>query len=347
MWNPRGVHQTQIWQYLANLAYGVTTTRDPQSSTNDVFAYTDLVDAGEIIGPRVYSTGPGVFSASGLDDKDSTRNFIRRYKEAYRTTTLKQYMSGDRVVRQWVAMACKEFGITPTTEGALDMKLDLSQMADGFSGNEHALPIHPIYKDVAEYVARTKTFYTPTIIVAYGAPFSENYWFENTDVHGNQKLRRFIPHALLDTMVKRRRQWFLPEEYGQVGISKGCALVVRAGGRVCLGGHGQMQGIGCHWEIWNLQSGGLTPHETLRCATIFGAEAIGLAQDVGSLETGKLADLIVLDKNPLQDIRNTNTIRWVMKNGELFEGDTLDQIWPVEKKLEKMYWWDNDPPVNR
>ncbi len=347
MWNPRNLHQTQIWQYLANLAYGVTTTRDPQSGSNDVFAYADLVEAGEIIGPRVYSTGPGVFSLSGLDDKEATRNYIRRYKEAYRTTTLKQYMSGDRMVRQWVAMACREFGITPTTEGALDFKLDLTQMADGFSGNEHSLPIHPIYKDVAEYVARTRTFYTPTILVAYGAPWSENYWFENTNVHGDQKLRRFIPHALLDTMVKRRRQWFSAEEYGHASIARGCAAVVRAGGRVCLGGHGQLQGLGCHWEIWNLQSGGMSAHEALRCATLFGAEAIGLAQDTGSVEVGKLADLIVLDKNPLQDIRNTNTIRWVMKNGELFEGDTLNQMWPVEKKLEKMYWWDNDPPAER
>jgi Tol biopolymer transport system component len=346
MWPPRGVHQTQVWQYLSNLAYGVTTTRDPQSSTNDVFAYTDLVETGEILGPRVYSTGPGVFSDSGLDDKDATRNFIKRYKEAYRTTTLKQYVSGDRIVRQWVAMACKEFGISPTTEGALDMKLDLSQMIDGFSGSEHALPIQPLYKDVSLFVARTGTFYTPTLLVAYGAPFSENYYFETTDVHNNAKLRRFLPHALLDSMVRRRGQWFLPEEYGFKGIARGCADVVHAGGRVCLGSHGQLQGLGAHWEIWSMQSGGMTPHEALRCATINGAEAIGVQQDLGSLEPGKLADLILFDKDPLADIHNTNTIRYVMKNGELFEGETLDRVWPSPKKLETMYWWNSDPPSN-
>jgi hypothetical protein len=178
MWAPRGLHQTEVWQYLANLAYGVTTTRDPQTSTPDVFAYADLVDAGMMPGPRIYATGPGVFSGSGIDSREAAFRFIRRYKEAYRTNTLKQYVAGDRIVRQWILEACKEYGITPTIEGSLDLKLNLTQMADGYSGQEHSFPIAPLYKDVTTFVAKTKTFYTPTILVAYGAPWSENYWFQ-------------------------------------------------------------------------------------------------------------------------------------------------------------------------
>lgn len=343
MWAPRGLHQTQVWQHLANLAYGVTTTRDPQTSTPDVFAYADLIDAGIMPGPRVYATGPGVFSASGIDSREAAFHFIKRYKEAYRTNTIKQYVAGDRIVRQWIIEACKEYGITATVEGSLDLKLNLTQMADGYSGQEHSLPIIPLYRDVTEFVARTKTFYTPTILVAYGAPWSENYWFETEPIAADQKLRRWVPWELLDGMVRRRAQWFLPEEYGHTGLAKAVTAIVRAGGRAGLGSHGQLQGLGAHWETWNLQSGGLTPHETLKVITIFGAEAIGLQQDLGSLEPGKLADLLVLDRNPLEHIRNTNSIRYVMKNGELYEADTLTMIWPEQKPLPKPFWWDTEP----
>jgi imidazolonepropionase-like amidohydrolase len=343
MWAPRGLHQTEVWQYFANLAYGVTTTRDPQTSTPDVFAYADMIDAGAMPGPRVFATGPGVFSSSGIEDRESAFRFIKRYKEAYRTNTIKQYMAGDRLVRQWIIEACEQYGITPTIEGGLDLKLNLTHMADGYSGQEHAFPIQPLYKDVIEFVARTKTFYTPTILVAYGAPWTENYYFETENVAKDAKLWKWVPNELLDTMVRRRAQWFLPEEYGTKGIAQQVADIVHAGGRAELGSHGQLQGLGAHWETWDLASSGLTPHETLKAITIFGAEALGMQQDLGSLEKGKLADLLVLDKNPLENIRNTNTIHYVMKNGELYDADTLDMIWPQKKPLPKPFWWDSEP----
>jgi Tol biopolymer transport system component/imidazolonepropionase-like amidohydrolase len=340
---PNGIHQTQVWSFLANLAYGVTTTRDPQTGSNDAFAYEDMVDTGEILGPRVYSTGPGIFQQSGLDDLNATRAFVKRYKEVYHTNTVKQYMVGDRKVRQWVIMACKEFGLTPTIEGGLDLKLNLTHMIDGYSGHEHTLPIHPLYKDVVQFVVQTKTFYTPTMLVAYGAPWIENHFYETTDVHGNAKLRRFTPHSVIDGVSRRRPQWFAEEEYDMKAMARVVADIVHAGGRAGLGSHGQLQGLGAHWELWAMASGGLTPHEALKVATIFGAEAIGFQKELGSLEAGKLADLVVLDGDPLKDLRNTNTIRFVMKNGELFEGNTLDQIWPKQKKLELKWMGGGDP----
>jgi imidazolonepropionase-like amidohydrolase len=343
-WSGRrgGLLETQEPSFLANLAYGVTTGRDPQTGTNTMFAYQDLVDAGEMLGPRAFSTGPGVFADSDFQSLDDARKTVARYKKHYRTNTLKSYLVGNRKQRQWMVEACREHQIMPTTEGGLDLELDLTHAIDGFSGNEHSLPIVPLYKDVVELYARSGIFYTPTLLVAYGGPFGENYFFETTEVHNDAKLRRFFPHSQLDSRTQRR-QWFRPDEHIFSRIAAGAAQIVRAGGRVSVGGHGQLQGLQCHWEMWALHSGGMTNMEVLRAATLHGAEAIGFGQDLGSIEAGKLADLIVLTKDPLQDIRNTNTIRYVMKNGELFEGDTLDQVWPRQKKLEPMWWWTEDP----
>ncbi len=73
----------------------------------------------------------------------------------------------------------------------------------------------------------------------------------------------------------------------------------------------------------------------MRAATLFGAEGIGLAQDIGSIEPGKLADLVVLDRDPLLDIHNSNSIRYVMKNGRLYEGETLREVWPRTRDLPR------------
>lgn len=338
----RGVLDLESWPFLANLAYGVTTGRDPQTSQPDTFAYQDLIDMGEFPGPRAFSTGPGIFASSDFQNLDDARNVLARYGKYYRTNTVKSYVVGNRKQRQWMVMASKENSIMPTTEGALDLKLDLTHAIDGFSGNEHSLPIVPLCKDVVQTFSRSGIFYTPTLLVAYGGPWAENYFYETTEVHDDAKLRRFLPHNVLDEK-SQRRPWFRKEEHVFPKLAASAAKIVRDGGRVTIGGHGQIQGIQCHWEMWALQSGGLSPFEVLRAATIHGAEAIGYAQDLGSIEAGKLADLVVLSKDPLADIRNTTSIRYVMKNGELFEADTLNQVWPKQKPLPEMWWWKENP----
>ena len=346
MWPAWGIHKEQAWPYLANLAYGVTTTRDPQTSTTDVLTYGDRVTAGAMLGPRIYSTGPGVFGdyvSDPIKDLKHAQKILKRYSEYYDTKTIKMYMSGNRQQRQWVIMAAKEQGLMPTTEGGLRMAYELSMIIDGYPGQEHSWPIYPVYDDVINLTAESKITYTPTLLVAYGGPFSENYYYENENPHDDMKLRRFTPHSAIDQRTRRRGQWFLPEEY--VFENHGVALkqVIEAGGRVGVGSHGQLQGLGYHWELWSVAVGGMSNYDALRAATILGAEGIGLDGDLGSLEPGKLADLIVLDASPLEDLRNTNAISHVMMNGRLYEAETLNEIWPRQRALELPDYWQDDP----
>ncbi len=342
MWPQWGVHSPQPYMYTANLAYGVTTTRDPQTSQSDVISYGDAVDVGQIIGPRIYATGPGIFANDDVTSADDAREVMKRYSEFYLTETIKQYMAGDRRQRQWIAMAAKEQKITPTLEGGLDFKKNMTEAMDGYAGIEHTLPIAPMYKDAVQLFAQSGTTWTPTLLVQYGGPWAENWWYEHYDILSDSKLTRFTPFSELERRGLRRPQWFRDSEYSFKLFAEQAKKVVEAGGRVGLGGHGQLQGLGVHWELWTIASGGMKPMDALRVGTIFGAEAIGLQQHLGSIEAGKLGDILVLDANPLDDIKNTNTIRYVMKNGRVYDGSTLAEVWPKPRPLPKQWWTTND-----
>lgn len=334
-----GLQRTMPWPYLANLALGVTTAREAQAGNTADLTFMDMVSIGDMTGPRVLTTGPGIFNNTDVQDLDDARNVMRRYADYYRHNTVKQYLAGDRTQRQLLSMAAREYEIIPTTEGA-DMKTQITQIFDGYS-LEHVLPHYPLFKDVVELTARSGIFYTPTIVVDIG-PRSEEFWWTRTDVHDMAIIKRFFPHDVLDRTT-RRRTWNHEDDYQFKAYGQQVKKIVDAGGNVGVGSHGEMQGLSFHWEIWNIQSGGMSALEALRSATYTGADAIGLAGDLGSISAGKIADIVVLDEDPLENIQNSTSVRYVMKNGLLYDANSLDMLWPERKKLPDLYWKKDEP----
>ena len=353
MWLVPEIHPQEVWQYLATLSYGVTTTRDPQTAFTDILSYTDRVLTGGMTGPRIYSTGPGVFNGENIRNADHAKTILRRYSEYYDTKTLKMYMSGNRQQRQWIIQAARELELMPTTEGGLDYKIDMTHAIDGYPGIEHNIPIAPMYSDVVELFKESETTNTPTLLVSYGGPFGENYFYATENAHDDPKLNMFVPGANIDARTRRRGSgsggspgpvgWFLEEEHVFPRHAEFVKKMLEDDARMAVGSHGQIQGLGFHWELWAMAAGDASNHDMLRAATILGAEAIGFGNQIGSIEKDKFADIVILNSNPLDDLRNTVDIHYVMKDGRIYDGMTLDEVYPEERTLERRRPAESDP----
>ena len=329
------------WRFNANLAYGVTTMHDPSATTEAVFSNSEMIKAGLMVGPRLYSTGTVLYGAEGsikaiVDNFEDAMSHLRRMK-AVGAFSVKSYNQPRRDQRQEIIEAARSLKMMVVPEGGSTFFWNMTQVLDGHTGIEHNMPVAPLYNDVIQVIVKSKTGLTPTLIVHYGGLFGENYWYQNTKVWENQRLLTFTPRDVIDSRSERRIM-ANNDDYSFVETSKTLKRVLDAGGKVQLGAHGQLQGLGAHWELWMLQLGGMTPMQALHCATINGAQYLGLDKDLGSLEPGKLADLVVMDKNPLDNIRNSDSVRFVMINGHLYDASTMDEIGNHPQKRGKFYW---------
>jgi len=322
------------WALEANLAFGVTTTHDPSNNTEMIYAESELIRRGELLGPRVLSTGTILYGAEGefkavINSYDDALRAIRR-TAAWGPVSVKSYNQPRREQRQMVIKAARALHVMVVPEGGSTLHYNMSHFLDGHTTLEHAVPVAPLYEPELRLMGRWNTGYTPTLIVGYGGMWGENYWYQHTEVWKDERLTRFMPRSVLDAR-SRRRVMAPEEEYHHFELARTSAEVERRGGNVELGAHGQIQGIGAHWELWMFAQGGMSNLEALRCATRNGARALGLDGSIGSLRPGLLADLIVLDGDPLEDIRQSTSVHYTMVNGRLYDAHTLEQLEPTRK----------------
>ena len=336
----RGLLDLDSWGVASNLAYGITTAFDPSTLSIDMLAYQDLIDAGLLTGSRIRSTGPAIFSFNEFHSKQEVDRVLDRYRDFYRLSNIKLYRSGNRRVREWIAQSAREHGLRVTTEGANSDKLDLTQVQDGVSGSEHALQMTPLYDDVVQLMARSGVSYNTTLMIEGGG---QDYFVVDRKPNGDPKLNRFAPRFIVD-MKTRKRDWRDLADDQFPAFAANARKIMLAGGIVGMGSHGEIPGLGFHWEMEAHVMGGWTPAEVLRAATLGSAEAIGREADLGSIEPGKVADLVILDRDPLVNIRNTLSLSMVMQGGRLYDASTLDELWPEARPFPRPWYWDDRPP---
>jgi imidazolonepropionase-like amidohydrolase/Tol biopolymer transport system component len=331
----------QNWMAYATLAFGVTTVHDPSNDATEIFAAAEMQRTGQILAPRIFSTGDIIYGARSayfaeIESLEDARRHVRRLK-AQGAMSVKNYNQPRRDQRQQVAIAAREENMLVVAEGGSLFHMDLSMVADGNSTIEHNLPQSMLYDDVLQFWGQSEVAYTPTLVVTYGGLTAEHYWYQETDVWRHPLLSRFVPPQVLNPRSVRRLK--APDEDYYHAVSANTArLLAEQGVPVSIGAHGQREGLASHWEIWTFAQGGMSPVQALATATVAPARALGYEKDLGTLEPGKLADLVIIDADVLADIYASDRVTHVMLNGRLYKSDTMNEVVTGERKRQPFFW---------
>ena len=334
----------QNWALYSGLSLGVTSIHDPSNDTTEIFAASEQQKAGNIVGPRIFSTGTILYGAnlpgytSHVDSLDDAKFHLERLKKVG-AFSVKSYNQPRRNQRQQVIQAARELEMMVVPEGGSLLQHNLSMIADGHTTVEHSLPVASIYSDIKQFWQQTEVSYTPTLVVAYGGISGEHYWYDKTDVWAHPRLSMYVPSDILDARSMRRTT--APDEhYNHFNVARVANELNNVGVKANIGAHGQREGLAAHWEMWMFAQGGMSNMEVLKTATINPATTFGMDHQLGSIKPGKLADLIVIDGDPLEDIRTTDKVTYTMVNGKLFDAESMNQL-NGDKKKRKAFFFEN------
>lgn len=336
-----GLIEQQVRGLQEGLAYGVTTIHDPAGDTWYMLGAAELVETGQILGPRYYGAGAQVVGYSAphnewIDSLDTAREIVERRKRLG-VMTIKEYGQPSRIQRQWLRQAARESDMRIINEGTGGFHLPLSVAVDGYTGIEHSIAQVPLYRDVVTLLAFSQIVYDPLLVGPRGGAGARSYFGSQLEQWEDEKLLRYVDRHMIEYQKKRAAAIeHAPHDYVFIAQGRQAHKIARANGRVVAGSHGA--GVLLHLDIWGYVQAGMTPMEALHTATLSGIEAIGLESDLGTLEAGKLADFVVLDADPLDDIRNTMHIRYVAKNGRVYDDESLHQVWPEKKTKPAPFW---------
>ncbi len=331
----------QSWINYASLAFGVTTLHDPSNITSQIFTHSEMQRAGLVLGPRIFSTGTILYGAKGnfaapVDSLDDALTHLNRIKAAG-AFSVKSYNQPRRDQRQQIIEAARQTNMMVVPEGGSLFQHNMTMIIDGHTGIEHALPVAKVYDDVTQLWSQTKVGYTPTLGVGYGGLDGEHYWYAYTNVWEHPLLKRYVPRSILDA-ASIRRPIAPVAEYNVFQIAETATQLQRKGVNVNMGAHGQREGLAAHWELWTLFKGGMTPLEAIRAGTLNGAQYLGLDRDIGSLETGKLADLVIIDGDLLNNFLESDHVSQVMQDGRLYDSKSMNQIGPQPKTRKPFFF---------
>ncbi len=339
-----GVIEQRLFELHSNLAYGVTTVYEVYGSVDRDSWLGDMLLKGSIVGPRLYSVGNALYGSH----KHLERNYrsmksyedvleLVRFNKVHGATALKDYLTPSRRVRQQIAAAARAEGMNLVIEPGFDAHANLSRIIDGATELAHAYGLTSLYDDYIQMFAANSTGVTATLMVHADGPRMMNTVHTQGRLWEDPKLTRFVRRDSLRARM-RRSEYAADDELFYPKVGAHLKRLYDAGVPIQIGGHGETMGMDMHIVLEAHVRGGLTNMEALAIATRGNAWNQGLDHEIGSLEPGKLADMVILSANPLEDIRNTRKIELVMKNGVLYSGEDAARVFPDPKPSGEFYF---------